>query len=56
MDHSVRGYLERQSTDKLNHILRTYQGQNCSSLDQEMISIILDILRKRENQSLPDVL
>lgn len=51
MDHSLRGYLGRRTTEELDHILQNCLEQNDPILDKEVILIILDILRDREKRN-----
>lgn len=48
MDHSVRGYLSRRTTERLDEILLFYLRQEVCAFNQEIIATVLDILRERE--------
>lgn len=47
MDHSLRSYLERQSTEKLKKALVDYQDDKLD-VPVETVLMILEILTKRE--------
>lgn len=44
MDHSVQGYLERQSTQLLETLLQKYTGTR----EEYLVDIISEILEKRK--------
>ena len=46
-EHSVRGYLGRQSTEKLQMIHNDYLQQNFYQTDRDTFLMILDILQSR---------
>lgn len=48
MDHSISGYLRRQSTEMLELLLQDYEAQPQDSLG--IAEIIRDILSERENE------
>ena len=47
MDHSIRGYLQRRTTEELQLLLEEYRNREAASLEQEYFLIIQDILQKR---------
>lgn len=48
MDHSLQGYLSRQTTEELDRILQSYLQLEHSELHDEIIRTIMRILRERE--------
>lgn len=48
MDHSLRGYLGRRTTEELYYTLDTYLEGAVTDLHRDIITIILDILHKRK--------
>ena len=48
MEHSVQAYLERQSTQVLNKLLRELLG--AKELDGDTIRLVLRILEKRDRE------
>lgn len=48
MDHSLRGYLSRRTTEELDQILNKCLENYELDLNKDVIRMILDILRKRE--------
>ena len=48
MDHSIFGYLSRQSTQRLDSILDYYLHLEVCEYHAEIIRMILSILRERE--------
>ena len=47
MDHSLKGYLNRQSDACLLGILAEYQEHPTSELNEEIVSAIQEILKNR---------
>lgn len=47
MDHSIRGYLQRRTTEELQLLLEEYRNRESASLEQEYFLIVQDILQKR---------
>jgi hypothetical protein len=54
MDHSLRGYLERRSTEELRAILN-YLVYNYKSTPEEAVNMTISILEEREKDMLPDM-
>lgn len=48
MDHSLRGYLSRQTTEALDLLLHSYLDMELTDLNAEIIRLILAILQERE--------
>ena len=46
-EHSVRGYLNRQSTEKLKKVRDDYLRRNSYQIDQNTFLMILEVLQSR---------
>ena len=49
MDHSLRGYLERRTTEELENVLELYQDDD-TDVGRDLFQIAQEILRRREAQ------
>jgi len=54
MDHSLRGYLERRSTEELRAILN-YLVYNYKSTPEEAVNMTISILENREKDSKSEI-
>ena len=50
MDHSVAGYLRRQDSQKLEMLLESYMMTEKSAIRDDVIRIILEILKERGDE------
>ena len=46
-DHSVYGYLQRRTTEELRRILDDYYSRTLIPAEEEIVEMILEILRER---------
>lgn len=46
-DHSLRGYIERMTSEQLFHIIRTHIRSTQCNLEYNYLEDILDVLEKR---------
>ena len=51
MDHSLRAYLERQSEEMLEGLLREWKEKNIEENYSGSIPIVLEVLEKKRNAS-----
>ena len=49
MEHSLFAYLQRQSTETLRQLMVLYEEQETTELSAEILTLIQEILRRRED-------
>ena len=50
MEHSLFAYLQRQNTETLRQLMAFYEEQEVTELNAEILTLILEVLRRREKQ------
>ena len=50
MEHSLFAYLQRQSTQTLHRLMDAYEEQEVTELNAEILTLIQEVLRRREKQ------